>query len=120
MNLDRKSPSPVPPGARDSALSPVDGTHNLRIASPAALLPHTDESIAPHAPPRTPLKQGALLLAIYVALYGTMGLLVAAANALASEIDWPTFAPAREDTIRPSGDEGALTSIDAGLACAPA
>ena len=92
MNLDRKSPSPVPPGARDSALSPVDGTHNLRIASPAALLPHTDESIAPHAPPRTPLKQGALLLAIYVAMYATVGVLVDVAHAVAGEIA-AVFAP---------------------------
>ena len=119
MNLERPSSQPA---AQTLGLSPVDGTHNLRARSQATLRPHTDESITPDSLPplRTPLKQGALLLAIYVALYGTVGLLVAAANALASELDWPTFAPAREDAIRPSGDEGALTSIGAGLACARA
>ena len=119
MNLERSSSQP---GAQTLGLAPVDGTHNLLAPSQATLRPHTDESITPDTLPplRTPLKQGALLLAIYVALYGTMGLLVAAANALASGFDWPTVAPAREDAIRPLGDEGALTSIDAGLACARA
>ena len=119
MNLERPSSQPA---ARTPGLSPVDGTHNLLAPAQATLLPHTDESITPDSLPplRTPLKQGALLLAIYVALYGTMGLLIAAANALAGEIDWPRFAPAREDSIRPSGGEGALTAIDAELSCARA
>jgi hypothetical protein len=103
MNLDRKSSLPVPPGARDSALSPVDGTHNLRVASPAASLPHTDESIAPPgAAPRTPLKQGALLLAIYVAMYGTVGVLVNVAHAVAGEIS-ALFAPVRDGSPCLSG-----------------
>jgi len=119
MNLERSS-SHSP--ARTLGLSPVDGTHNLRAPSQATARPHTDESITPDSLPplRTPLKQGALLLAIYVALYGAMGLLMAAANALAGEIEWPTFAPARDDTIRPSDGEGALTSLDEVLACARA
>ena len=117
MNLERPS---SPPAAQTLGLSPVDGTHNLLTPSQATLRPHTDESITPdRLPPlRTPLKQGALLLAIYVALYATMGLLVAAANALAGEVPWPTFSPAHEDAIRPSADEAALTSIGAEVACA--
>ena len=119
MNLERPSSQPA---ARTPGLSPVDGTHNLLAPAQATLLPHTDESITPDSLPplRTPLKQGALLLAIYVALYGAVGLLMAEANSLASEIEWPTFAPARGDTSRPSGGEGALTSIDELLACARA
>ena len=119
MNLERPSSQPAAPAL---GLSPVDGTHNLCAPSQATLRPHTDESITPDTLPplRTPLKQGALLLAIYVALYAAMGLLMAAANALAGEIDWPTLAPAREDTIRPSADEDVLTSIDGELACARA
>ena len=119
MKLERpSSQSPV----QTLGLSPVDGTHNLLAPARSTLRPHTDESITPdRLPPlRTPLRQGALLLAIYVALYGTMGLLIAAANALASEIEWPTFAPARDDAVRPSAGEGALTSIDEALACARA
>ena len=49
--------------------------------------PHTDESLDGGArQARSPLRQGALLLAIYVAMYGTVGLLVHVAHVLADDV----------------------------------
>jgi hypothetical protein len=121
MNLERSSPGHLSPAPRHATLSPVDGTHNLRVASTPASMPHTDESVSADAlpPMRTPLKQGALLLAIYVAMYGTVGALVNVAHALAAELR-PTFAPVRDDTMRPSGRDERFASIDGDFGCAPA
>lgn len=122
MNDERTPGAPRPSGTDTPTLSPVDGTHNLRVPAPAPVHPHTDESITPDSLPplRAPLAQGALLLAIYVAMYGAMGLVIEATNALTARFAAPGYAPVRDDAVQPGAAARAFASLDAELACARA
>jgi hypothetical protein len=119
------NPAPSSPGRRDPAgdtlaLLPVDGTHAHAASSRAALRPHTDESVTPDSLPplRSPLAQGALLLAIYVAMYAAAGLVVEVVNAFAADVSSSMFAPVRDDGARPLRDIRDYASSDRGAACA--
>ena len=82
-----------------------------------ATRPHTDEALRGNddAPaPRSPLRQSVLLLAIYVAMYGTVGLLVHIAHPLANE-----FAGAILQVPAEAGTQRAHGRIPRPAACAP-
>jgi hypothetical protein len=65
--------------------------------------PHTEMGGAPApAPLRSPLKQGALLLAIYVAMYGTVGMLAHVAHVVADGVA-ASIRPVHDDAgVRPA------------------
>jgi len=119
MNVERSSPQSA---TQTFALAPVDGTHNRYAAPPSVVRPHTDESITPdRLPPlRTPLKQGALLLAIYVGMYTVTGLLVEAAEALARTLSPARLAPVRDDGAGAVGAVAGCWLDAADVSCARA